>query len=335
MHRPAHTLLLCVPLLQLLCVPLVLSLAGCSDNPAEPGCAGERTREESIPSDAVKQTPEGDLYPPVVHSVEFEDPVPLPGPVNTAGSEDAPVVSRDGGRLFMFVTPDSSVPAEEQLFDCVTGIWWSERDGRGWTEPRRAVLSGDISLDGPMCEQDGTLWFASFRAGGYKEGDIYIATFDGASWHWRNAGAQLNSDYEIGEVYLTAFGDTMVYQRSAEHGGFGEYDLWESYREGDSWTEPLNLGPEVNTTTYEGWPYLSANGSELWYTSAVSGLGYLGPAIYRTTRTDRGWTEPEEIVSGYVGDAAMDPEGNLYFTHHYVDEQLETIETDIYVCHRR
>ena len=314
---------------------LALLLAGCGTSPFQP-CPLDITREETIPFDAVKQTPETDRYPPVMHSFAWDDPVPLPGPVNTAGAEDACVISRDGSAMFIFFTPDAQVPAEEQLFDCATGIWWCERVGLGWGEPVRAFLSDDVSLDGPMCEQDGTLWFASYRSGGYKEGDIYTATRNGWSWSWQNAGAELNSDYEIGEVYLTAFGDTMVYSRDSAFGIFGAYDLWESYREfGGGWTEPLNLGPVVNTTTFDGWPYLSPNGNELWYTSFGSDLGYVGPAIYRTTRTDRGWTEPEEMVSHYVGDPAMDRDGNLYFTHHYVDAGGTTIETDIYVCYRR
>jgi hypothetical protein len=309
--------------------------AGCETTPTEPSCSGHETRAEAIPADAVKQTPETDLYPVVVSSVEFEDAIPLPGPVNTAGVEDACVISRDGNTMFIFFTPDAQVPAEEQLFDCVTGVWWCTRDGRGWTEPERAFLSDDLALDGPMAEQDGTFWFASYRTGGYRECDIYTATRNGSSWSWQNAGAQLNRDYEIGECYLTAHGDTMVYARGASYGIYGEYDLWESYRNGGGWTEPLNLGPTVNSLTYDGWPYLSANGNELWFTSFGSELGYPGPCIYRTVRTERGWSEPEEIVSHYVGDAAMDPDGNLYFTHHYIDEGGATIETDIYVCYRR
>ena len=310
-------------------------LLGCETTPSEPSCTGGETRAGAIPEDAVKQTPDTDLYPPVMHAEEYGDPIPLPGPVNTAGSEDACVISRDGRTMYIFFTPDSRVPAEEQLFDCVTGIWWCTRSGGIWEEPARAFLSDDLALDGPMCEQDGTLWFASYRPGGYKEGDMYTATWNGSSWNWQNAGAQLNRDFEIGEVYLTAHGDTMVYQRDVEHGTFGQYDLWESYRDNGGWTEPLNLGPTVNTTTYDGWPYLSPNGNELWYTSFVSELGYPGPCIYRTLRTDRGWTEPEEMVSHYVGDPAMDPDGNLYFTHHYINDGGTTIETDIYVCYRR
>jgi hypothetical protein len=308
---------------------------GCGTvGPSTLDCTGFETREEAIPFDAVKQTPATDLYPPVVHSFDFSNPEPLPGLVNTPGSEDAPVISRDGNTLFFFFTPDSSVPADEQLYDCVSGVWWCQRSGRSWTDPERCWLSDNLALDGPLCEQDGTLWFASYRAGGYKDVDVYTATWDGLSWSWGNAGAQLNGDYQIGEVYLTATGDTMVYQRDSSFGIYGAYDLWESYRDGNEWTLPVNLGPDVNSSTYDGWPYLSPNGNELWFTRFVSEGGYQGPAIYRCYRTAQGWSTPEEVVSNYVGDPGMDRDGNLYFTHHFVNEGGQTIETDIYVCYR-
>ena len=53
------------------------------------------TRLESLPADAVKITPENDLYPPILHSDEYETPVSLEGPVNTAGAEDSPFFPAD------------------------------------------------------------------------------------------------------------------------------------------------------------------------------------------------------------------------------------------------
>ena len=134
-------------------VCMAVLLAGCETTPTQPSCTGYETRAESIPADAVKQTPETDLYPVVVSSVEFEDAIPLPGPVNTAGVEDACVVSRDGNTMFLFFTPDASVPAEEQLFDCVTGVWWCERSGRSWTEPFSAPA---VSPAGARCTMTGS-----------------------------------------------------------------------------------------------------------------------------------------------------------------------------------
>ena len=40
---------------------------------------------DAIPSDAVKFTPEMDGTPPILHSEEWMQPVPLPGVLTTAG----------------------------------------------------------------------------------------------------------------------------------------------------------------------------------------------------------------------------------------------------------
>jgi hypothetical protein len=67
----------------------------------------------------------------------------------------------------------------------------------------------------------------------------------------------------------------------------------------------------------------------------VSGHGSPGPAIYRCERSGDGWSDPVEIVSGYVGDPGLDAAGNLYFTHVFFDSTLHKIEADIYVAYRR
>ncbi len=49
--------------------------------------ADDVSRGSKILSDAVKMSPETDEHPPQVHSSEYEQPIPLPGGINTAGSE--------------------------------------------------------------------------------------------------------------------------------------------------------------------------------------------------------------------------------------------------------
>ena len=46
-------------------------------------------RAQAIPADAHKFTPQEDPAPPILHSAEWEAPVPMPGPINTAGAEFA------------------------------------------------------------------------------------------------------------------------------------------------------------------------------------------------------------------------------------------------------
>lgn len=313
-------------------LPVLVLAAGCSD-PSGPDTP-PATREGSIPEDAVKMTPEDDLFPPVLHSQEWLEPVPIPGPLNTAGVEDAPVVSADGSILYFFFTPDASVPAEEQLFDGVTGIWWCQAQGGSWTEPVRAVLASDISLDGPMSLQGDTLWFASIRQGCYMDdGDIFRAWMTPGGWNWMNAGELLNLHYNIGECAVTQDGSYMVCARGPEYGEYGGYDLWELNLSGAEWEPPANLGGDINSPADDGQPAISPDGSELFFTSA-STYGYSGPSVFRSVRSGAEWSPPEEIVSNFCGDPAVDMHGNLYFTHVFADSTGQIIETDIYIAAR-
>jgi WD40-like Beta Propeller Repeat len=293
-----------------------------------------KTREEAIPADAVKMTPATDMYPPVSLSDSWKTPVPMPGPINTAGGEDAPVITLDGKTFFFFWTPDVNIPAEKQVIDGVTGIWWSKRQADTWTEPERIILNDDVSLDGPLCIQDDSLWFCSARVGGYRDIDIYIAKYKNGRWRdWRNVGELLNQNYQIGELYVTEDGNTMIFHRP-DFSGYGGYDMWQTERTGDSWTEPVNLGSIVNSDIDEGWPYLSSDGKELWF-CRISRSGYAGPSLFRTVKTDSGWSVPVEIIVNFAGDPGLDAEGNIYFTHHFFTQDGKMIEGDIYVAYRK
>ena len=74
-------------------------------------------RHAKIPADAVKGTPATDPFPPFTVSSEWEAPVPMPGPVNTAGGEDSPFITPDGQEFYFFFTPDVRVPVEGQILD--------------------------------------------------------------------------------------------------------------------------------------------------------------------------------------------------------------------------
>ena len=104
----------------------ILILA-CEKNPteAEPTYP-DVTREEKIPETAVKMSPETDPHPPVLHLDAWEDPVPLAGPVNTAGAEDSPFIPAGRDELYFFFTPDVRIPPEQQVLDDVTGIYMSK-----------------------------------------------------------------------------------------------------------------------------------------------------------------------------------------------------------------
>ncbi|MFZ5363995.1 MAG: hypothetical protein ACOZAG_00715, partial [Patescibacteria group bacterium] len=98
------------------------------------------SRESKIPLDAVKITPETDINPVKSLSSEYEQPIPLPAPINTAGAEDSPFILSDGQTLYFFFTPDVRIPAEKQVIDNVTGIYISKKSGNVWSKPEHILL---------------------------------------------------------------------------------------------------------------------------------------------------------------------------------------------------
>ena len=221
--------------------------SGCSEvsGPA----ATELTRLESIPEGAVKITPETDIFPPAIHSTQWSSPVPIQGPVNTAGVEDAPVMSADGTLFIFFFTPDGNLPPEEQLFDGVSGVWWCRKTGSSWSEPVRALLADpdEDHLDGSLAFTNNTLWFCSARQGNYNPIDIYTAELSGNQWiNWQNAGQQLNGQYSVGELYATSDGDSLYF--ADNENGYGQNDIWLTVKNGTNWSSPVNLDKPLTIT---------------------------------------------------------------------------------------
>ena len=303
--------------------------------PKEQTVITNEDRTASIPANATKMTPIQDTYKPVMLSSLWEQPVSMYGPINTAGAEDSPFVTPDGNWFFFFFTPDVSVPAEKQLLDGVTGIWWMQKNGTSWTSPERIILSKDVSLDGAEFVQGNTMWFASVRAGNLGEIDVYTATYIDGKWtNVTNAGRQLNVDYDIGEFHITADGRTLYFHSGKIDTG-GNMDIWVSQKTDFGWSTPAKVGA-VDTAANEGWPFVTQDGNELWFTRFGSSAGYQGPSIYRSVKLSNGsWGQPEEILANFAGEPTLDAAGNIYFVHHYYSSTGKMIEADIYVAYKK
>ncbi len=287
-------------------------------------------REDKIPPTAIKSTPQEDVYPPKLHSDQYDDPLPLSAGVNTAGGEDSPFITPSGDTLYFFFTPDVNIPAEKQVLDGVTGIYQSKRQSNGtWSRAERILLQdkGKLAIDGAEFIQGDRMYFASAREGysgiHWFQADLY----EGRWINWRIADEALKKDeYDTGELHISPDGNTL-YFHSPRPGGVGELDIWYSNWINGSWGEPINL-QTVNTAENEGWPALNPSGDELWFTRT-----YLGsPAIYRSRLINGVWSNPELILSQFAGEPSIDSEGNIYFVHHYYKEGV-MLEADIYIIH--
>lgn len=99
-----------------------------------------------------------------------------------------------------------------------------------------------------------------------------------------------NSDeYSVGHPAVSADGKTLIFS-SNKPGGNGQSDLYISRLVDGKWSEPENLGVEVNTFGNELFPFL-ANDSTLFF-SSDGHLGFGGLDLYETNLVDGQWITP-------------------------------------------
>jgi Tol biopolymer transport system component len=130
----------------------------------------------------------------------------------------------------------------------------------------------------PSLSTDGlSLFFHSERPGGRGDGDLWVTTRKALDAPWpapQNLGPVVNSRTWEGGPSISADGRVLFFT-SRRPGGAGEMDLWVTRRAAsdDAWTQPVNLGPFVNSTLEDGSSCICADGSTLYFNSTWRGAG--------------------------------------------------------------
>lgn len=106
---------------------------------------------------------------------------------------------------------------------------------------------------------------------------LYMAKKQGSGWA-EPVKLPFNQDsVQFGHPALSADGKT-VYFVSRMKGGFGGLDIWKTVYDakGNSWSLPQNLGPQINGSNDEMYPYVSDDSKTLYFSSnSHPGMGGL------------------------------------------------------------
>jgi WD40-like Beta Propeller Repeat len=191
------------------------------------------------------------------------------------------------------------------------------RDFGDWESPVNSeaveATSAELNtpyLDGcPIQSPDGTeLYMASTRPGGLGGIDIWVAHRQTRHDAWGapvNLGAPVNS--ELDDFCPTPTGGRTFYFVSTRAGGCGVHptgDVYVTRLEPGGYTEPENLGCEVNTAGAEASPAPVREGRDhVLYFSSTRGDGFAPAApvdadIWRTTMQRDGRFGPPQLVAG-------------------------------------
>ncbi|MEK6480687.1 OmpA family protein [Catalinimonas sp. 4WD22] len=127
--------------------------------------------------------------------------------------------------------------------------------------------------------------------------DIYISKkqADGLWSKPEILSENINTRANEGTCTISADGRTLIFTACQDRSGFGSCDLYISYKIGDEWTVPKNLGNKVNGSSWESQPSLSADGNTLYFVSDRKG-GHGRRDIYVTYRNDQDeWCAAENL----------------------------------------
>lgn len=81
----------------------------------------------------------------------------------------------------------------------------------------------------------------------------------------------INTGFNEGTCTISADGRTLIMTSCVGRKGYGSCDLFVAYKFGNEWTTPKNLGANVNSSSWDSQPSLSADGRTLYFVSNRGG----------------------------------------------------------------
>lgn len=215
--------------------------------------------------------------------------------VNSAYDEQNPRLSPEGKRLYFTRSGHpENVGGKIDKGD----IWYSELTSDStWTKARNAgSIINHPGLNGVAgFSADGkTIYLLNYFdpegfAGGTIRNGISKSTLENGEWtkpeklkitYFANNSEYISASISPDEKVL------ILSMRSFDT--FGNEDLYVTFKQGDSWIQPRNLGSTINTFSEEWAPFLSADKTTLYFSS--NGHGGMGSRdIFVSKRLDESW----------------------------------------------
>ncbi len=81
----------------------------------------------------------------------------------------------------------------------------------------------------------------------------------------------INSQFNEGTCTISADGRTLIFTNCEGRQSLGSCDLFITYKTGDEWSVPKNLGKNINSRSWDSQPALSADGRKLFFVSNRGG----------------------------------------------------------------
>jgi hypothetical protein len=226
-------------------------------------------------------------------------PVNLGPGINTIDDEYWPSITADGQTLMFTRQPNpvtnpsfKGIVQEDFYISYLTTGVWQKAFNAG------APLNTDQNEGAQTLSSNGEYMFftACNRPGGVGNCDLYFSAFKNGKWtEPSNLGSPVNTKHWESTPSVSADGRTLFFS-SSRPGGFGGKDIWMTrLNEKNLWTEPVNLGGNINTEGDEMSPFIHFDGKTLYFASdGRIGMGGFDLFITRL-QADSTWSTPKNL----------------------------------------
>ena len=192
-----------------------------------------------------------------------------------------------GQQLFQLYQTRKNAAGEWEDIVLAEGLY-GEQGGEGdQKNDSTEEKGGKTNAEMGVCSfsRDGRMMFFTYsKPINGKDLGAKIYSSERASGEWSEAQEVklfADSSITVGHPALNNTGDTLYFVSDAP-GGVGGKDIWFAELEGDEWINPQPLGPGINTTADEMYPYVHEDGT--LYFSSNGQPGYGGLDIFKATR---------------------------------------------------
>ena len=231
--------------------------------------------------------------------------IPLKG-INEGQLDFSPVPFANGVMFTSNRASDKAVICQDRMTnDNFTEMYYAEKISDGlFAEPK--LLEGKINRrynDGvaTLDTSETTMYFTRNNYDGKKkDGEIklkvYQSAFDGKIWSEPTELPFNSAAFSSAHPTLSKDG-RRLYFASDRPGGFGGMDIYVATLTGGSWSNPVNLGPSVNSSANEIFPHIDEEDRLYFASNGHNSMG--GLDIFMTTKLEaameESWMEPEHL----------------------------------------
>ena len=232
-----------------------------------------------------------DIYLSNFGSFGWSKSVALSEPINSPKHEAVISVSADGKTIYFY----RGIKQGTFYVSTLNGTTWS-KPAVLFQEEDMNTSSWETSFFGFSVSGD-ELYVVSDRDGGMGMRDIYVSKKQSnGSWGaLKDIGAPINTKYDEDAPFITADGKAMYFS-SKGHNSMGGFDIFRSERQGEGWSEPVNIGRPFNTVGEDIYFIIANNSDRAYYSSSSQAAdGSKDMDIYVIDQCD---DIPETTLSG-------------------------------------